>query len=359
VSAPAVHVVLPEIVDDARRPSGGSVYDVRVCHGLARHGWDVRRCVVRGAWPWPGAEERAQVSELLAGVPAHTPVLLDGLVASAVPEALEEHASRLRLVVLVHLPVADEPGPADVGDVARRERRALRCAKALVVPSEATRRRLLADPRLAGLPVHVAPPGVDRAAVTAATAAGDRLACVAAVTRRKGHDVLLEALGALRDLHWSLVCAGPEDSERDFAGLVRRRVVASGLDGRVRMLGALTPEAVAAVYGAADLLVLPSRAEPYGMVVTEALARGVPVLGSSVDGLPEALGRAPSGDLPGELVPPGDPAVLARALRRWLTEPQLRRRLRAAALARRGALPGWGATTSAVAAALLQAGEAA
>jgi glycosyltransferase involved in cell wall biosynthesis len=272
---------------------------------------------------------------------------------------LEEHARRLGLVVLVHLPAADEFGRADPADAGGRERRALRCAKVVVVPSEATRRRLLDDPGLAGLPVLVAPPGVERAAVTAATAAGDRLACVAAVSRRKGHDVLLEALGTLRDLRWSLVCAGPEDRERGFAAHVRRRVAASGLGGRIRMAGPVPPAAVGAVYAAADLLVLPSRAEPYGMVVTEALARGVPVIGSAVDGLPEALGRAPSGDLPGTLVPPADPVALARALRCWLTEPQLRRRLRAAALARRGTLPGWGATTSAVAAALLRAGEAA
>jgi glycosyltransferase involved in cell wall biosynthesis len=168
---------------------------------------------------------------------------------------------------------------------------------------------------------------------------------------------LIEALATLRDLRWSLVCAGPEDREGGYVGLVRRRIIASGLPDRIRMLGALDPQAVGAVYASADLLVLPSRAEPYGMVVTEALARGVPVVCSGVDGLPEALGRAPSGDLPGELVPPGDSEALARALRRWLTDPQLRRRLRVAALARRGTLPGWGATTSAVAAALLKAGQ--
>jgi glycosyltransferase involved in cell wall biosynthesis len=335
------------------------VYDERVCRGLAGSGWEVRRSVVRGTWPEAGPQNRAEVSRVLAGVPAHGLVLLDGLVASTSPEVLAEHASRLRLVVLLHLPAADEPGRVDPRDAAARERSALGCARVVIVPSEAIRRRLLADPGLAGLTVHVAPPGADRAAVTAATRAGSRLVCVAAVTRRKGHDVLLEALAMLRDLRWSLVCAGPEDREDGYVGLVRRRITAYGLGDRIRMLGALDPEAIAAVYGDADVLVLPSRAEPYGMVVTEALARGVPVVGTAVDGLPEALGRAPSGDLPGELVPPGDPGALARGLRCWLTEPQLRRRLRTAALARRGTLPGWGATTSAVAAALRQVGNAA
>jgi glycosyltransferase involved in cell wall biosynthesis len=125
------------------------------------------------------------------------------------------------------------------------------------------------------------------------------------------------------------------------------------------MLGPLDAAAVGAVYAATDLLVLPSRAEPYGMVVTEALARGVPVVGTAVDGLPEALGRAPSRELPGALVPPEDPEALAAVLRRWLTGPRLRRRFWAAALERRATLPGWDATTSAVAAALHDAREAA
>jgi glycosyltransferase involved in cell wall biosynthesis len=358
VTGPAVHVVLPGIVDDPRRPSGGSRYDERVCRELASCGWEVRRSVVRGAWPGPGGEERAEVEQVLGEMPPHALVLVDGLVASACPEALAGHASRLRVVVLLHLPAADEPGREDAGSVAARERSALRCARAVVVPSEATRRRLLAEAPIPGLTVHVAPPGADQAPLTPATAAGTRLVCVAAVTRRKGHDVLLEALSTLDDLDWTLVCAGPEDREDGCADLVRRMIAEAGLGGRVRLLGPLGADAVAAVYAAADLLVLPSRAEPYGMVVTEALARGVPVVGSAVDGLPEALGRAPGGELPGELVPPGDSRALARALRRWLTEPQVRTALRAAALARRGTLPSWDATTSAVAAALTAAAGA-
>jgi glycosyltransferase involved in cell wall biosynthesis len=163
----------------------------------------------------------------------------------------------------------------------------------------------------------------------------------------------------LGDLDWTLACAGPEDREGGYGASVRQRIAAGGLGSRVELLGPLDGEGVATLYGRTDLLVLPSRAEPYGMVVTEALARGVPVVGTAVDGLPEALGRAPGGDVPGELVPPGDPQALAGALRRWLTQPERRERLRSAALARRDHLPGWEATTAAVAAALLQVRTAA
>jgi glycosyltransferase involved in cell wall biosynthesis len=85
------------------------------------------------------------------------------------------------------------------------------------------------------------------------------------------------------------------------------------------------------------------------MVVTEALARGVPVLAAGVGGVPEALGHGDDGTPPGLLVPPGDPAALAAALRAWLGDPGLRARLRRAARQRRAALQGWPATAAGVA----------
>jgi len=112
----------------------------------------------------------------------------------------------------------------------------------------------------------------------------------------------------------------------------------------IRFVGPRTGVGLEQAYADADLLVLPSRAETYGMVVTEALARGVPVVATAVGGVPEALGAAPDGTLPGRLVPPDDPRALADALRAWLTDSGLRERWRAAALARRDTLPRWTAT---------------
>src|SRR5581483_5305932 len=102
-------------------------------------------------------------------------------------------------------------------------------------------------------------------------------------------------------------------------------------------------------YAAADLLVLPSRREAYGMVALEALARGLPVVASDVGGVTEALGGDAAGSVPGLLVPPGEPGALGAALRDWLGDAQLRERLRGAARERRESLPRWSATTAAVA----------
>jgi glycosyltransferase involved in cell wall biosynthesis len=257
-------------------------------------------------------------------------VLLDGLIASPAPEALVPHARRLRQVVLLHMPLEDS-----------REREVLAAAADVIVTSDWSRRRLI---DLYGLRAHVAEPGVDAAALAPGTADGGTLLCVAAVTAGKGHDVLLDALATVADLPWRCTCVGSLEKEPAFADLVARR------DDRVRFIGARTGRDLDREYAAADLLVLASRAETYGMVVSEALARGMPVLATDVGGVTEALGG--NGARPGLLVPPGDPAALGAALRSWLRDAELRARLRRAARERRATLRGWAATTDAVAAVL-------
>ena len=172
------------------------------------------------------------------------------------------------------------------------------------------------------------------------------LLSVAAVIPGKGHDVLLDALAAMTGLHWDCRCVGSLDRDPAFAEGLRRLAREGGLDGRVRFPGPQTEADLARSYAAADLLVLASRAETYGMVVTEALARGLPVVAAEVGGVPEALGHGADGTRPGLLVPPGDPAALGAALRAWLGDAELRRRLRRAARERRASLSRWSATTS-------------
>ncbi|MFU8850821.1 glycosyltransferase family 4 protein [Micromonospora sp. SL1-18] len=339
-----VHVVLPGDIDDPAAPSGGNAYDRRVCHGLAALGWTVQEHPVPGGWPCPEPGERVALAGVLAGLPDGALVLLDGLVASVVPEVLAPHARRLRLVVLVHLPFEDEA-----------EARSLALATGVVATSEWTRRRLVDRYPLPADRVQVAAPGVDRAPLAPGSPNGIRLLCVAAVTPHKGHDVLAAALATLAGLAWTCDCVGALTRDPGFVHRLRRQLTDAGLADRVRLAGPCTGVVLDAAYAAADLLVLPSRRETYGMVVTEALARGVPVLGSDTGGLPEALGHAPDGDRPGLLVPPDDPAALAEALRRWLTGPDLRARLRHAAQRRRDTLTGWTVTADRLAAALKEA----
>jgi glycosyltransferase involved in cell wall biosynthesis len=344
-----VHVVVLEGIDDPARPSGGNAYDRRVCRGLAALGWEVHEHGVPGDWPRPGAVGHAALARALRGIPDGAVVLLDGLIASAAPEELVPQARRLRQVVLVHMPLGHRPPGPEVTAARAREREVLSGAVAVVTTSAWTRRRLVELYELPADRIHVAEPGVDAAGLAPGTAAGDALLCVAAVTPDKGHDVLLDALETASDLSWRLACVGSLDREPDYADVLRRRARHNGLDGRVRFAGARTGPELDRAYAEADLFVLASHAETYGMVVTEALARGLPVVAAEVGGVTEALGHADDGTRPGMLVPPGDPDALGAALRAWLGDAELRGRLRRAARERRAALRGWPATASVLA----------
>jgi glycosyltransferase involved in cell wall biosynthesis len=269
-------------------------------------------------------------------------VLVDGLVGSCSDTVVTGAADRLRLVVLVHLPLGVSDPDARPG-----ERRVLSAAAAVVTTSAWTRDVLLATYALRPQAIHVARPGVDEAPVTRVTRAGGRLLCVGAVVAHKGQADLVEALTVVAALPWTCTMVGTHHLDPRYADEVRRRVAAAGLQGRVHLAGALGRDGVDTAYAAADLVVLPSLVETYGMVVTEALARGLPVLATSVGGVREAMGGSPD-DLPGVLVPPARPDHLAAALREWLLDDGLRAALRARAVERRGGLEPWSSTVAIV-----------
>ena len=347
-----VHFVVPEGIDDPARPSGGNAYDRHVARGLAALGWSVREYALPGRWPAREEASSTALGDALQRIPDGAVVLLDGLIASTAPELLVPHAGRLHLVVLVHMALGHRPGPGVAADVRTREAAVLGAAAAVVTTSAWSRHRLLELYRLRAARVHVAVPGVDAAPLAPGTAGGGALLCVAAVTAEKGHDVLVDALRTIADLSWQCVCVGSLERDPGFARAVRRRTRDHRLDERVSFAGPRTGCELDATYAGADLLVLASRAETYGMVVGEALARGLPVVAADVGGLPEALGCGADGLRPGLLVSPEDPVKLGAALRAWLSDAGLRARMRQSARERRPSLDGWSSTASALAAAL-------
>jgi glycosyltransferase involved in cell wall biosynthesis len=296
-----LRAVVPAGLDDPARPSGGNDYDRRVLDGLRRRGWVVRE------------------TDTFDGIRDGALVLADGMLVARDPDGALDVAERCRLVVLAHM-------DWDID-------RVLAEAHAVVTTSRHTRDRLgLPDER-----VHVVRPGVDPAPL----ADGTGLLAVGAVVHGKGHDVLLRALGRIDDLPWACTIVGALDVEPDYVARLPRH-------DRVTFTGPLRGRGLERAYAAAGLLVLPSRHEAYGMVVTEALAHGIPVVASDMGGVREALGTT-RGGYPGLLVPPGDDVALAEALRLWLTDPVLRARLRRWAADRRSRLTGWSTTVATVA----------
>lgn len=322
-----LHALVPE--GFATAPTGGNRYDRRVLAGLATRGWTVQVHEVSPAGVGPA------VAPLRSG----DVVLVDGLVASWAPEVLLR--SPARVVPLVHSVF----GTPQEGEL-------LATAPVLITTSAWTRDLLVADYAVDPRRIRVATPGVDRASHVSGSAAGDRLLCVAALTATKGQDVLLAALARLRDLDWRCTLVGSPDRDPVLVDELRKRAADGGVADRVRFAGELVGSELEAAYAAADLLVLPSFSETYGLVVTEALARGLPVVASRIGGVPEAMGELPDGSHPGMLVRPGSPVPLARALRRWLEDDRLRRTLRRRARARLPDLLPWSRTTADVVRAL-------
>ncbi|WP_408896595.1 glycosyltransferase family 4 protein [Nocardioides sp. R1-1] len=325
-----VHLLVPEGIDDPRRPSGGNVYDRRLAAALPELGWSVRVHAV-------GA---AGVGPVLARLPDRAVVLVDGLVAAAT-DALVAESRRLRAAVLLHMPGSGPAEPAVLGAV-----------DAVITPSEWARRRVVEEHGVAPGRVHVAVPGVDPGPLVRGSAGGEGLLCVGPVTPAKGYDDLVGALAEVRDLVWRCRCVGALDLDPPYVAALGERIRRLGLAGRVELTGALPGDRLEALRAASDLVVAPSRREAYGMALAEGLARGLPAIATTVGGHPEALGTADEGERPGALVPVADPGALGAALRRWLDDRDLRERWRRAAVRRRQGMRGWPETAVAVAAVL-------
>ena len=330
-----VSLVVPGSIDTR---TGGYGYDREIVAGLQRRGWTVEVHEIPGTFPFPSADARATAAATLASIPAGARVIVDGLALGALPDEALREAARLRLVALVHHPLADETGltPGARASLEASERRALQATRHVVVTSPLTARAL----DRFGVPppsITVIEPGTDPAPqARGSNGAVVELLCVATVVPRKGHDVLVRALATMPGASWHLTCVGGLDRDSAWAASIRAQVAAAGLDRRMTFAGELDREPLDARYDAADVFVLPTWHEGYGMAVAEAIARGLPVVSTATGAIADLVG--PDAGL---LVPAGDADALARALSALVTDAALRKRLAAGARRARAALPSW------------------
>jgi glycosyltransferase involved in cell wall biosynthesis len=360
----ALYVVIP---GDLETRTGGYGYDRRIIGGLRGRGWVVEVVRLDEGFPTPSPSARAHAADAFAGIPDGSLVLADGLALGALPDEAERARDRLRIIALVHHPLADETGidPALATALEISERRALAAAHAVVVTSRATGARV-ADYGVAADRIFVVEPGTDAAPIARGSAAGSSdvgrvlwgptydvaLLCVATLTPRKGYEILIDALAAIPYRRWRLTCAGSLDRDPTTVARVRARLRDSGLEDRVRLAGDLDAEALAAEYDRADLFVLPTLYEGYGMAVAEALARGLPVVSTATGSIENlVLGTSSVGHEPapaGIVVTPGDLPAFTAALSRAIGDPVLRASLAANARCVRDRLATWEAAAAAI-----------
>jgi len=331
--------------------TGGYLFDRHVVEGLRAKGRAVDAIELAGEFPEADDVARQAAGAALARLPNGAVAVIDGLALFGFADCLEREAKRLKLVAFVHHPLADETGLSERerSRFAALEARLLKLARGVLAPSESTERLVVAY----GVPrsrIAVTPPGTvkPKRPIRRRPARGRvEFLCVASVTPRKGHLILVEALAALADRDWHCRCIGSLTRDAATASAVRHEIGRRGLKGRIALAGEWEPARLGEAYAAADAVVLPSFHEGYGMALAEALAHGVPVLSTTAGAIPDTV--PPDAGL---LVPPGDVAALAEALRRFLDEPPLRARLAAGARKAGARLPDWPEAVAGWAAAL-------
>jgi len=313
-------------------------------------GWTIERINLGESFPWPAKETRATAEARLLMVPEGCPIIADGLALGALPEAARRLRANHLLVGLVHHPLALESGltEAQAGILRASEKAALAAVKHVVVTSEATAQRLVADYSIPEDKITVARPGNDIVASAPGRHDGVvQILSVGAVVPRKGFDVLVAALATLPDLSWHLTIAGDRGRDAKTAAQLDSDIVRLKLARRVTVLGAVSTQRIAELYAEADIFALASRFEGYGMAYSEAIAHGVPVVGTRAGAIPDTV--PPNA---GILVAPDDVPAFAVALSRLIANADERKRFAAAARVAAGNLPTWQDSAKIVARAL-------
>ncbi|MEJ1115151.1 glycosyltransferase family 4 protein [Paenarthrobacter sp. CCNWLY172] len=319
---------------NVRHGSGGNKYNAKLAEHLTALGADIETVVVDGDWPVGSPADRQRFAEALDG---GATVIADGLVASGSPDEIAGAVGKGTSVwILSHMALADHHD---------LEAKALAAATGIICPSAHAADEL--ETKHGTQDIVIATPGADKAD-PAKGSQPRHIVAVAALLPNKSQTLLVEALSQITDLPWTVALIGSEDADPMYAAEVRAAVEHYGLHNRISVTGELTGNAFDEEWHKADLSVLLSRSESFGMVVTESLAHGVPVIVRQGTGAVEALG----GTGAGAALDLSDPHNLTRTLRNWLTDPALQQRWRNNALQARQHLQGWDTTAATVLSAL-------
>lgn len=334
---------------DIRSPTGGYAYDRRVMQLLPDFGVSVRHIALPATYPNPTGADLVETKRLLAEHAAEAVLVVDGLAYGAFPGDFLA-GIKGRVIALVHHPLFLETGLPHTRKVELRasEAAALKRADHIIASSRAIKKIVVDHLGAARDKVTVAEPGTDPAARATGTGAPLQILAVGAVVPRKGYDVLVSALAPLTDIDWRLTIAGALDRHEQAVEVLKDTIAAKKLEDRVTLAGKVVPATLERYYESADLFVSASLFEGYGMVLAEAMARGLPIIVATGGAAGETAGEAAALH-----VEAGNIAELTAALRRALTDKKLRDRLADAAWEAGRTLPTWHETTRRIAAVIL------
>lgn len=335
---------------DLGTQTGGYAYDRRVLELLGSYGITCRHLELPGSFPSPSIADLDETVRRLTATPPEATLLIDGLAFGAMPAAHIERIGR-RIVALVHHPLCLEAGIGDAraAELKSLETAALAHAAHSIVTSPAMARLLAAEFGVPAARITIAEPGTDPASRATGTGTPLQLLAVGAITPRKGYDILVEALRPLADLEWRLTIAGATDRHPDAVAALKQAIAAARLDDKITLAGTVVPATLERFYASSDLFLMPSLFEGYGMVLAEAMARGLPIVcttgGAAAETVPDSAALK---------VEPGNVEALGRALVLAMSDRKLRTRLADASWEAGRRLPTWNETARRIAAAILE-----
>jgi glycosyltransferase involved in cell wall biosynthesis len=322
---------------DLATPTGGYAYDRRVIAELRALGWTIDVLNLGDGFPALATAGEQPFTAKLAAAP-RAPTVVDGLALGVLPRTARAIATTRPLIALVHHPLALETGLTETSADAYRasEQAALAAAHHVIATSHSTAELLASDYDVPTTKLSVAMPGTDRIDIAArAPPSTPHLLAVGAQVRRKGYELLLTALSRHLALPWQLTIVGaPRDPA--CAACIARMIGDLGLNDRVSLTGAVSDGELDRQFRRADLFVSASHFEGYGMAYADAIAHGLPVVGTAVGASMAVVTGAA-----GRLVAPGDVSALAEALADVLGSSSLLMQMAAAARTAADRLPRW------------------
>lgn len=327
------------IPGDLAAATGGYGYDRQIISGLRQRGWTVHIVGLGEGFPFPDQQVLDEADAILKRIPKHQLLLIDGLALGVLPKTAQQLALSHHLIALVHHPLALESGLTEqqCKSLTESEHEALKYASNIIVTSPATSRLLSDDFKVASERITVICPGTDKA--TFAQGSKDeviRLLSVGSLIPRKGFESLVHALATLKDLPWHLTIAGDTTRHPETTQKLRSEIQRFQLESHITLTGAVPTNQLNALYRQSDIFVLASLLEGYGMAYAEAIAHGLPVIGTTAGAIPDTV-PAESG----LLVKPGDTQALAQALRELMTSKEKRESLAEGARRVAAHLPTW------------------
>lgn len=343
---PDLYFLIP---GDLATLTGGYAYDRELMSALRAQGVCVHHVAVSAQYPWPDEHTRAETAQRVAAIPDNAVVLADGLAYGVMDDIASHEHQRLNIIALCHHPLAFESGldTQQQRTLFKSEKTALDLATAVVVTSAATATLLSKAFDIPARKITVALPGTKKQSLAAlslqTTAQGRpiRLLTVATLIQRKAHDVLIDALSRLSYLDWTARFVGGDHFDPAWAATLKKNTETLGLGERISFVGSVAD--LQTEYSQADVFVLPSRFEGYGMVFAEALSFGLPIIAARAGAVPDVVP-----DTAGVLVAPDDATQLAYALHKIMTEPEHYQQLRRGARQAAADLPDWQQTAAKV-----------